>query len=356
MEGLDSFLTGAEVRLYGRIARCEGLGGEEWGRGPELAKLQALGLVVRDADHPEVWVALEPGPAMARHTAAQLAAAASRLAQIAALPAVQDQLSVEFERSAERSSGGAQFLPDPETVNARIQDVVGAARSEILSAQPNGPRSRANMLTAVRRDTDALRRGIRCQTLYRDTVRDDEVTQEWARTMAAEGAEYRTLLAPFERIIIVDRRHAFISDYVVEGSAAHAAWHVTDRAVVAYMARVYADIWHQARPWSGEPRIPDTAPVAACEVRTTRLDREILRDMVAGRPQTATASRLGFGVRTLTRHLERLKSLFGAESLPALAYKFALSPDHGVDDSASVDTVSQASGAPQASVTVETAA
>jgi hypothetical protein len=139
------------------------------------------------------------------------------------------------------------------------------------------------MLTAVRRDTDALRRGIRCQTLYRDTVRDDEVTQEWARTMAAEGAEYRTLLAPFERIIIVDRRHAFISDYVVEGSAAHAAWHVTDRAVVAYMARVYADIWHQARPWSGEPRIPDTAPVAACEVRTTRLDREILRDMVAGR-------------------------------------------------------------------------
>ncbi|RIH58207.1 hypothetical protein D3C59_36625 [Streptomyces sp. SHP22-7] len=48
-------------------------------------------------------------------------------------------------------------------------------------------------------------------------------------------AEYRTLVGPFERCIVVDDRVAFISNYLVEQAPAHAAWQITCRATVAYI-------------------------------------------------------------------------------------------------------------------------
>jgi DNA-binding CsgD family transcriptional regulator len=177
------------------------------------------------------------------------------------------------------------------------------------------------------------------RTLYRDTVRDHEVTAEWAATMTAEGAEYRTVHSPFQRIIIVDREHAFISDYV-KSPDPHSAWHVTDRAVVAVMARVYENIWHRAVPWSGEPRGTTVRPVVVAGLKTNALQREILRDLCAGRAQRSTAARLGMSVRTLSRHLDDLKVVFRVQTLNELIFRFAKSPDSEVDD-ARVDAVSR---------------
>ncbi|MFD8777564.1 hypothetical protein [Streptomyces sp. NPDC059916] len=326
--GHGEHLTAPAIRLYGQIARGEGVREEQK---PELDELVAMGVVAYDEQQPDVPVALEPQEAMRRHTASKLAELTAQMEQVSAIPAVADKLAVQFERAALQSGAGSQFLGEPELVNARIQDVVAKAEVEILAAQPGGPRSRELMDIAVKRDSEALKRGVRLQTLYRDTVRDDEVTQEWARIMTGLGASYRTLLCPFERFIIVDRRHAFISDYVVPGAPEHAAWHVTDRAVVGYMAKVFENNWHRAMAWQGEPRERDAAgPVGA--VRTTPLQREILRDMVAGKPQIATAARLGFSLRTLTRRIDDLRKMWGAESLPQLAAMWMDSPDRHVDD------------------------
>ncbi|MFJ7023180.1 hypothetical protein ACIQUW_32940 [Streptomyces sp. NPDC101117] len=329
-------MTPAARRLYGEIA--EGGQPDPETRGPELEQLAGMGLVVCEAGR---WVALEPRGAMARHYERELAAMVVRLHTLSRTPVVEDELTGMFERAA-GSSAGSVFLPDAAAANACIQDVVAGAREEILSAQPGGPRSRELMLLAVRRDSEALRRGVKMRTLYRDTVRDHEVTREWAATMTAQGGLYRTLHGPFQRIIIVDRRHAFISDLVTEGAEPHAAWHVTDRAVVACMAQVYEDIWHQARPWFGEGRDGQDAPSVGVDgVRTTPFQREILRDLAAGRPQRMTAARLGIGLRTLTRHIDDLKDIFQAGTVQELTYQFALSADHRVDDTM-VDTISHA--------------
>jgi sugar-specific transcriptional regulator TrmB len=305
-----------------------------------LEELVAWGVVGFDPERPHMPVALDPQQAAQRRIAAELEEAAARVARMSAIPALADELSREFERAQWRAGGGSEFLDDPATVNARLDDVVGRAESEILAAQPGGPRTRELLERAVDRDTQALERGVTLRTLYRDKVRDDAVTSEFARTMSARGAAYRTLVSPYERCIVVDRRHAFISDHVVEGAPPHAAWYITDRAMVAFVAAVFDEAWRRASPWHGELRsrrtleAVDTVSGPDAGVRTARLDREILRDMAAGTPQTVTARRLGMSPRKLTDEITRLKGLYGVQTLHELTYQFALSPDRLIDDSA----------------------
>jgi DNA-binding CsgD family transcriptional regulator/sugar-specific transcriptional regulator TrmB len=328
-------LSADAVRLYGTITRQEPI---TEANKAHLEELVAWGVVGFDPERPHVPVALDPKAAARRRFTTELAEAALRVQRMSEIPALTDTLLVDFERAQWHAGGGSEFLDDPATVNARLEDVVGRAEKEILSAQPGGPRTRELLELCVDRDTAALARGVSLRTLYRDKVRDDQVTSEYARVMSARGTAYRTLVSPYERCIVVDRRQAFISDHVVEGAPPHAAWHVTDRAMVAYIAAVYDEAWRRASPWHGELRTRhsleavDTLSGPDSGVRTTRRQREILRDMAAGTPQTATARRLGISPRTLTDQITALKGLFGAQTLHELTYQFALSPDHRVDD------------------------
>lgn len=227
-------------------------------------------------------------------------------------------------------------------MNARIRDVVGSARTEILAAQPAGPRRRDVLELAVERDAAALDRGVRLRTIYRDTVRDDSLTGEYARTMSTRTggrrAEYGTLPGSFVRMIIVDRVQAFIPNLVVDGPE-HSAWHVTDRAVVAVLADVYDAEWRRAEPWHGELRPcrgrldVDTVSCAGGGVTTPR-QREIMRCLVAGASQSAVARKIGVSKRKLEDEIAALKRIAGTESSMQLAFWWASCPDRLIDDTA----------------------
>jgi DNA-binding CsgD family transcriptional regulator/sugar-specific transcriptional regulator TrmB len=308
---------------------------------PELVD---AGYVRVDPEHGNRPVALNPEDVARRRLETELREAAARVARLSALPALTDQLAVQYERVRWRSSSGSEYIDDPAVVNARLEDVVGSAEREILAAQPGGPRTRENVDGAVARDSAALDRGIALRTLYRATVRDHPMTSEYARMMAnrtgGRSAEYRTLVAPFERAIIVDRRVAFLSNHLVQGAPEHAAWLVTDRAMVAYIAVEFDAKWRRADPWHGEVRgrgvTIDPAP-GPNRIYTTRRQREIMRDMVDGKDQRATAGRLGISVRTVSDEINALKDLFDAQSREQLCFKWAFSPDRMVDDSAPED-------------------
>jgi DNA-binding CsgD family transcriptional regulator len=262
--------------------------------------------------------------------------AAQRVAVLRALPRMTEQLAGPYQRGQWRAGDGSEYLDDPVVVNARLDDVVGSAEWEILSAQPGGPRTESQLSRSLERDTAALDRGVVKRTLYRATVRDTAVTAEYVRAMTAR-AEYRTLVEPFERCIVVDRKTAFISNYLVEGAPEHSAWQITDRAVVGYIVAEFEAKWRRADPWHGElrghARNADEFPTSG-GVRTTRRQREVLRDILEGRAQQATATRLGISLRTLAGEIAELKDLFDATSLPELTYKWALSPDRTADDNA----------------------
>lgn len=334
-------LSANAVRVFGLIAAGVAVPAEDT---DSVAELVAWGCVTADPDDENRLVALNPKHVARRRWERDVAEVMARLQQVRGLPDAADQLYGQYRRSQLRAGGTAEYIDDPAVVNARLDDVVGSAEREILAAQPSGPRSQVQLNRSLERDTAALQRGVEKRTLYRATVRDNPVTAEYARTMSTRTGgrpgEFRTLLEPFERVIIVDRQVAFISDHLVAGGPEHAAWQVTDHAVIAYMVAEYEAKWRRADPWAGELRgraLSADIGLGAQGVRTTARQREVMRDMVAGKDQRATAARLGVSVRTVSEEINELKDRFDAESREQLAFKWAFSPDRLVGTSPAED-------------------
>jgi hypothetical protein len=313
---------------YGKITRGEVLAN---GEKAAVEELVSWGLVALDPDQPGTPIALDPQEAVRRRTNAQLHQLAQQASRILKGPEVADRLGADFDRAKWQTRHGCLYLVERGEVNARIQDVFAGARSEILTAQPSGPRTKEHRDIALQRDRDALRRGVKLRTLYRDSVRSDVLTREWAHTMTSEGAAYRTLADPFEKMIIVDRRIAFIRDHIGgNDSPDHAAWQVVDRPMVAFVAAVFDEFWRRASPWVGEAAV--TGLPGGAGTRTTRLQRAILRDTAAGIQQDITHKRLGISLRRLQRELAELKEQWHAPTLAALTYQWATSPDRNIHD------------------------
>ncbi|WP_374984340.1 TrmB family transcriptional regulator sugar-binding domain-containing protein [Streptomyces fradiae] len=315
-------LSEAARALYARVTRGEPVGPGDTG---PLAELVAWRLVNVDPDRPAAPpVALDPQEAGRRRLDDELRDLAARAARIAAIPALGDELGLHFARAKWRSGSGSEFLAGREQVAARIAEAVERAQDEVLTALPWGPACQEALAETTDRDTRALARGVRLRTLFGDGVRDDAGARAWATRMAARGTRFRTLLSPFQRCVVVDRRQAFVSDHVVGGDPEETAWHVMDRAFVAFVAEGFEDTWRRADIWHGDPR---RAVPADRKSELTERQREILIDTAAGVDQRITARRLGIGLRTLTKELALLRARWGAPTLAALAYQWALSPE-----------------------------
>ncbi len=293
----------------------------------------------------------DPKHALQQRTDALLAEAEARVALLKNLPTLSEQLSQQYEAVQLRIAGCASvYLDDPAAANARLQDLVGGAQREILAAQPGGPRDQALLDKGMPRDSAALDRGVVLRTVYRDTVRDHAPTAGYVQAMTNRGtgkpAQYRTLPGKFERMIIVDREAAVVPDYIVAESPPHAAWLITDPAAVAVLARAFDATWMRARPWMGQMRkrggdAKDTLSswgAAGVEgTRTTRRQREIMRNLCAGVAQATVARRLGVSERKLADEISALKGLWGVSTMNELIYQWAQSVDNRVDDSAPAD-------------------
>ncbi|MFF1358804.1 hypothetical protein [Streptomyces sp. NPDC058297] len=264
---------------------------------------------------------------------------AAEVERMAAVPAVVDDLTLAFERSQWRAGRGSEFIADVAQVNARIGDILAGARQELLGAHPLGPRRREQMELGIARDTAALERGVQFRTLYLDAVRDDPVTCEWASTMAGRGAHFRTLADPFERVIVVDRKVAVIANYVMEDAPPHAAWIITDRAMVAFCAHAFEQEWRRGRVWHGERRVrggisPDVAP--AGERRLSEAQRAVLRALSEGETLEGAARRLKVSKRTLQRDLEAIRAAWNLPNAPIaqLTFCWATSPERTLEQAA----------------------
>lgn len=328
-EGPRGGLSEDAKELYGRIAR-----GEQTGRSDSEAEreLWRWDLVTADPERPDRLVALEPKAPMRRHVKEQAEEIARRAAELAGVPDMAMQLSMHYERARHSPGDACEYVDDPAQVNARIQVAIANAKTELRTAQPRGPRTQELFDIAAERDGRALERGVKMRTLYNDSVRDDEFTRRWATLMTSRGAQIRTMVAPFERCVIVDRSEAFMSNYVIDGAPPHAAWHVRDEAFVGFMVKIFDETWRRADPWAGDVRAVGHGVGVGAGPRTTRRQREILRDLCEGQSQEAIAKRLGWSPRAVARELEKLRTLSGARSTYELVYLWALCPDRLIDD------------------------
>jgi DNA-binding CsgD family transcriptional regulator len=292
-------------------------------------------------------VARDPQHALRTMVSLELEKARRCIELVETMPELSRGLIRSYRQAQLRAGGVSEYLDSPEAVNVRIGDVIAGAKREILAAQPHGPRKREILDLSVTRDSAALDRGVALRTIYRDTVRDHPVTADYARAMATRAsgrrAEYRTLHGSFVRMIIVDRVEAFIPDLIVEGSDEHAAWHVKDPAVVAVLAEVFESKWMLCDPWNGELRPRrgrleqsggvDTVSGAAGSA-TSKRQREIMRQLVAGMTRAAVARTIGVSERKLAEEIAVLKEISGAKTAMQLAFWWGQCPDRLIDDSA----------------------
>ncbi|MFE4421267.1 hypothetical protein [Streptomyces sp. NPDC056817] len=273
--------------------------------------------------HKDTYSAVEP-----RHSAFRLIQQIhTQLSALAAysgeLPGFLGALQGQFEASRPPHES-IQHLVGRDLVNERISQEHSGACTEIITAQPGHRRPEDLAYSAVR-DRRALEQGVQMRTLYHSSVRRVATVGDWAKNMAAGGAEIRTFNGRFPRSIIFDRRVAFISVHTAAEPSPDEAVMVSDQLMVAQIVAVFDLFWERATPWLSRP--PGSKKLV-----TTASTRAILRELCAGRTQAQAAKNLGFGSAWVNEQLGQLRRKLGVQTLNEVIYWWATSPDHEVQD------------------------
>jgi regulatory LuxR family protein len=203
---------------------------------------------------------------------------------------------------ARTRSSAIEEISDLAGVRAAISQLVYTADAEVTTCQPGGGRPEPVLAEALPRDLAMLDRGIQMRTIYQHTARYHQPTQAYAETMISAGAQIRTLADIPDRMIIVDRRAAFIP------SMAHltGALLVRDPSLVAFLCRTFERTWATGTPFQ-------IGPTAAKEASEDIKD-SIVALLSNGLKDDVIAKRLGLSVRSCRRHIAEIMERLGARS------------------------------------------
>jgi DNA-binding NarL/FixJ family response regulator len=247
-----------------------------------------------------------------------------RLREIAMLTAEQaDVLNRTLARGdgplSAPNGGGAHWgeeIAGLTDITAAITAEVNSAREEICTAQPDGPRPPETLTDALASVEKKVRSGVAMRTLYQHTARFDEATKDYVRAVTELGAQVRTLSEFFDRLLIFDRRIAFIPSTIDRTRALR----ITHPALVRFLHDDFSRAWDRAFEF---PFVPTHAAQAATEVLPD-LRSSIRRLLVRGHSDVAIARRLGISARSLQGHIQRIKQDLGAENRLQLGFLLAM--------------------------------
>ncbi|MFD3517380.1 helix-turn-helix transcriptional regulator [Streptomyces sp. NPDC058657] len=200
-------------------------------------------------------------------------------------------------------------------INAAIELAMTECQFEVLTVQPGGGRSEDTLHLAVKRGQSLTDRGVRMRTLYQHTVRHSQGTLAYAEIMAEGKVEIRTLEELIERLMIFDRRVAFLPARDDRENALE----IRHPGLVEYLANVFEQFWRRAVPLV-EPVAYGPTPVGISGVQ-----HSIAKLLIEGYVDEAIARRLGMNVRTCRAHIAKLAASLGSGSRAQLGYLIAQS-------------------------------
>ncbi|MQY35658.1 hypothetical protein SRB17_36390 [Streptomyces sp. RB17] len=242
------------------------------------------------------------------------------LVQQQAVAAVREALSAAedvYREEQGTASADIRLLHGEDVISAALQKSADACRTELLTAQPGGGRATALLSKALRRTLELSERHIRQRTLYQHSVRTHGPTLGYIEQVTAVGVEVRTLDELFDRLIIFDRKIAFIPD--PRHDLKTTALTIEHPAIVHYLATVFDHAWQRAEPLS------ITQEQARPPLMTDETRRTVLRLMIEGHTDAAIAKRLGISARTVSTHIGRASEALNSKSRAQLAYALAQS-------------------------------
>jgi DNA-binding CsgD family transcriptional regulator/sugar-specific transcriptional regulator TrmB len=198
-----------------------------------------------------------------------------------------------------------EVVTDRAEVSNRLRLAARQCRTEVMTMQPGGARSRQALSEALPRDIDMLERGVRMRVLYQHTVRPSLATRSYVIAVTQAGAQVRTVLELVDRLVIFDRETAFLP-IGRGGERTAGAAIVRQPEVTAFLCRVFEATWADAVPL-------DASDHGYHEI-SDDLHRRILIMLANGDKDEVIARRLGVAVRTCRRHISKIADQLGAVS------------------------------------------
>ncbi len=200
-------------------------------------------------------------------------------------------------------------------IDASLSRATASCSQELLTLQPGGGRSPDILSQALARVRPLLDRGVRVRTLYQHTARHSQGIQAYLEQAGPGGMEIRTLEQLIDRLIIIDRKVA----YIPAEDDRQIALELRHPGLVAYLASVFEQFWNRAVP------LGEHIPLDRTPEGVTGVQRSIAQLLVEGYVDEAIARRLGMNVRTCRGHIAKLSATLGSGSRAQLGYLIARS-------------------------------
>ncbi|MEU6599852.1 helix-turn-helix transcriptional regulator [Streptomyces flaveolus] len=269
-----------------------------------VTSLTDLGLLRPESDDPAMLRPVNPDLVAAVVTTSIESAIRTQQAELHTIREHFANLRDHYRKSVSRLPVlGIEVVPGPQEVRAALTMASQQCAHEVLACQPGGSRSPEVLQEALPRDTAMLARGVRIRTLYHHTARFNGPSQEYVAMLSARGAEYRTRHQLFGRLIVFDRRLAFIP----QSGDTWGAVVIREPSTVSYLCDMFEQEWSQATPFSN-------AAADGLDLVAKDIDRTILRLLAAGMKDATIARRIGMSLRTARRHIADIMETLGAES------------------------------------------
>ncbi|MET8765448.1 hypothetical protein [Streptomyces sp. NPDC004658] len=277
--------------------------------GYAVERLISFRLVDPDPYAPGSYIAHDPRAAAQGLTTSVLSELQSLVTRVAQIPALEG-LAQHFDPHRLYGGPGSEYLATAAQMNARLGEVGDAAVAEFCSIQPGEPADRDPEILrlGVERTRTALHRGVHVRSLYHRSVHEHAQTRDYITEMTADGAEVRVSALPGPRIVIIDRRHLFIDNHVIEGAEGNSGWHVFDRAAVMWARAVFDLFWDNATRWHDVCRSAGTGPLSERQWR-------ILRELDAGYPAQQVGPRIGLSRSAVDKELAAIRKALNFDTM-----------------------------------------
>ncbi|WP_407560114.1 hypothetical protein [Streptomyces sp. 184] len=220
------------------------------------------------------------------------------------------------------ASGAMTELHGVSNIDATIVQATAECEKELLTVQPGGGRTPEVLSTAIARVRPLVERGVRVRSLYQHTARHSYGLLAYQERIGEEHMELRTLEELVDRLIIIDRKVAFIPAQRERPVMynRHVALEVRIPGLVEYLAGVFDHLWQSATPLDEE--VHYTPPE---QDGITGVQRSIAKLLVEGHVDEVIADRLGMNVRTCRAHIAKLATVLGSNGRAQLGYLIARS-------------------------------
>ncbi|MCX4747557.1 LuxR family transcriptional regulator [Kitasatospora sp. NBC_01287] len=278
---------------------------------PALARLQALGLVLKQQDG-LFWTVVNPRTVASRISAELRSSGAALLDRADQLDPIMLELASVFDRALARPRTGRaiQEMDQKEHIQQRLEQLGLECRQEVLAAQPGGARPAGHLPQARTAARDWRRRGVLLRTIYQPGARTDPGTARYAAYATGLGARIRILDEEFLRVLVFDRRVAVVASYEDGLTASF----TEDPVLVELVVNSFERDWERAERvrWEGlgEPGEPVEAG-----------DGPLVGLLARGLTQRVIATRLGLSERTVAGQIARLRDRYEARTLFELGWQ-----------------------------------